>query len=81
MLTAGSEDQVAANTRAMTYVETEMSGGKGGEDMFRDLRQAKDAEDATPETIALYDAVDELGEQLEEVFDKTKMNGGVCTVS
>ena len=35
---------------------------------------------ATPEAIAAYDNMDELGEQLEEFLDNMRASGGTCPV-
>ena len=47
---------------------------------FRQLREAGRADDATPEAIAAYENMDELGEQLEEFLDNMRAAGGTCPV-
>ena len=50
------------------------------EDAFRALSEARRADDATPEAIASYENMDELGEQLEDFLDEMRASGGVCPV-
>lgn len=47
---------------------------------FRQLREASRADDATPEAIAAYKNMDDLGEQLEEFLDNMRASGGTCPV-
>ena len=47
---------------------------------FRKLSEARRADDATPEAIAAYENMDELGEQLEEFLDGMRASGGTCPV-
>ena len=60
----------------------ELMGEHNGsaEAAFRQLREAGRADDATPEAIAAYENMDELGEQLEEFLDNTRAAGGLCPV-
>ena len=70
-----------------TAIETlEMVAGLMGEHngsaeaAFRQLSEARRADDATPEAIAAYENMDELGEQLEEYLDGMRAAGGTCPV-
>ncbi len=60
----------------------ELMGEHNGsaEAAFRQLREAGRADDATPEAIAAYENMDELGEQLEEFLDNMRAAGGLCPV-
>ena len=70
-----------------TTIETmEMMAALMGEhngsanEAFRQLREAGRADDATPEAIAAYENMDELGEQLEAFLDNMRDTGGTCPV-
>ena len=71
---AGAQSSMAMLARAMT------EDGKSGEELYRDLKDAADAVDATPEVKAVSQAFDAFGEQLEGVFDEMKDAGGRCPV-
>ena len=45
---------------------------------FRKLSEARRADDATPDAIAAYENMDELGEQLEDFLDGMRASGGTC---
>lgn len=50
------------------------------ERVFRVLSDAKNQEDTSPEALAAYEGVDQLGERLEEYLDGMRVARGVCPV-
>lgn len=74
---AASEKSVAA----MTTMESLMAEHDGSaEAAFEVLSKRGRAEDATPEEIAAHKNVDDLGEQLEDILDEMRTEGGTCPV-
>lgn len=62
-------------------IETLMAEHNGSaEAAFAALSEARRADDATPEAVAAYENMDQLGEQLEEYLDQMRAANGVCSV-
>lgn len=63
---------------ALETMETLMREHNGAEAAFEALSDAGTAADATPEAIASYQAMDELGNRLDDLLDDMKDAGGTC---
>lgn len=77
-LPEASRDTAIETLEMMAGLMAEHNGS--AEAAFRQLSDASRADDATPEAIAAYDNMDELGEQLEEFLDNMRASGGTCPV-
>ena len=74
-----ADRNTAIETMAMV-AELMVENNGSAEAAFRKLSEARRADDATPEAIAAYENMDELGEQLEEFLDGMRASGGTCPV-
>ena len=74
-----AERDTAMSTFEM--IETLMAEHNGSaEAAFAALSEARRADDASPEAVAAYENMDQLGEQLEEYLDQMRAANGVCSV-
>jgi len=78
---AMSEDERDTAISTFEMIEASMvENGGSVEAAFQTLSDARRADDATPEDLAAYENMDELGEQLEDYLDAMQAAGGVCPV-
>ena len=74
-----TERDTAISTFEM--IETLMAEHNGSaEAAFAALSEARRADGATPEAVAAYENMDQLGEQLEEYLDQMRAANGACSV-
>ncbi|WP_084418399.1 hypothetical protein [Henriciella litoralis] len=52
--------------------------GRSGQEIYSELREKGQADDATPADVEAYENMDDLGEFLEDVIDGMASNGGAC---
>lgn len=78
-LLALPESEGATAIGALETME-QLMGEHGGsaEAAFEALSESARADDATPDIIATYEAMDELGDTLDDILDGIKDAGGVC---
>ncbi|MEL6827256.1 MAG: hypothetical protein AAFN91_13490 [Pseudomonadota bacterium] len=73
------ENERTRAVESFELIETRMADHEGdAEAAFEAVRDAARAEGATPEMVATYRNLDELGDQLDLILDEIEEAGGTC---
>jgi nucleosome binding factor SPN SPT16 subunit len=79
IVTMPEADRAKAIPTILMVAQEMRENGGSAELVFKDVRQAADASDATPDAQAAYENMDALGEQLEEILDDMTSSNGQCS--
>lgn len=79
VLLALPDDERTKSIESFELIETRMADHEGdAEAAFEAIRDASRADGATPEMVATYRNLDELGDQLDLILDEIEEAGGTC---
>ncbi|MEM9180181.1 MAG: hypothetical protein AAGA89_10735 [Pseudomonadota bacterium] len=79
VLLALPDNERTRAVESFELIETRMADHEGdAEAAFEAIRDAARADGATPEMVATYRNLDELGDQLDLILDEIEEAGGTC---